>query len=64
MRINLLKLFVSCSLFLAPPLAQSLADLSASKSVTEVVKNEGLDLKSAAATSDAIVYELGCVRSL
>jgi tricorn protease len=29
----------------------------ASKSVTEVIKNEGLDLKSAAATSDAVVYE-------
>jgi tricorn protease len=29
----------------------------ASKAVSEVVKSEGLDLKSAAATSDAIVYE-------
>ena len=29
----------------------------ASKSVTEVIKNNGLDLKSAGATSDAIVYE-------
>jgi tricorn protease len=29
----------------------------ASKSVTELIKNEGLDLKSASATFDAIVYE-------
>jgi tricorn protease len=29
----------------------------ASKTVTELVKNEGLDLKSASAASDAIVYE-------
>ncbi len=30
---------------------------TANKSVTEVLKNSGLDLKSAGATSDAIVYE-------
>ena len=30
---------------------------TASKSVAELIKNEGLDLKSADATSDAIVYE-------